>query len=111
MIGANSRRMACHPGWHVILLCFVSIGYLPAVVAAQAQAAAAEPAAAETRKLALPEARAREWEITPSVGVFQSFTSNARLDPPGDEKPDFFTTVIPGVSIHRQSPRLNLDLN
>jgi uncharacterized protein (PEP-CTERM system associated) len=54
---------------------------------------------------------AQDWKITPQISVFQSFTSNARLAPPGEEKSDFFTTVSPGIDIHRESPSLNFDLS
>jgi uncharacterized protein (PEP-CTERM system associated) len=57
------------------------------------------------------KAAADEWKISPSVSLFQSFTSNAGLDPPGHEKADFFTTLVPAVDVHRASPRLTFDLN
>ena len=54
---------------------------------------------------------AQDWEITPQILIFQSFTSNARLAPPGEERSDFFTTASPGIDIHRDSPSLKFDLN
>jgi uncharacterized protein (PEP-CTERM system associated) len=54
---------------------------------------------------------ADEWRIKPSVSAFESFTSNAGLDPPGKEKFDFATTISPAIDIHREAPRLALDLN
>ena len=54
---------------------------------------------------------AQDWKITPQISVFQSFTSNARLAPPGEEKSDFFTTVSPGIDVHRESSSLNFDLS
>jgi uncharacterized protein (PEP-CTERM system associated) len=54
---------------------------------------------------------AQDWKITPHISVFQSFTSNARLAPPGEEESDFFTTASPGIDIHRESPSLNFDLS
>ncbi|WP_119302655.1 TIGR03016 family PEP-CTERM system-associated outer membrane protein [Dongia deserti] len=54
---------------------------------------------------------ANDWEIKPSVSAFESFTSNARLDPPGEEKADFVTTVSPALDVHREGPRLTIDLN
>lgn len=56
-------------------------------------------------------ALAGEWEITPSVSLYQSFTSNSHLAPPGHEKADLFTTLSPAVEVHRASPRLDFDLN
>lgn len=84
--GVNSR-MLCHPMRRLIVLFVVSIGTIPS------------------------GALAKEWEIRPSVSLYQSFTSNARLAPPGDEKADFFTTLLPAVEVHRASPRLDFDLN
>jgi uncharacterized protein (PEP-CTERM system associated) len=54
---------------------------------------------------------AQEWLIQPSVSAFESLTSNARLDPPGEEKADFVTTISPSLDIHREAPRLTVDLN
>jgi uncharacterized protein (PEP-CTERM system associated) len=56
-------------------------------------------------------ATAGEWRIQPSVSAIQSFTSNADLDPPGKEKADFVTTLTPALDVHRDSPRLTVDLN
>lgn len=56
-------------------------------------------------------AAAEEWRIKPSVSAFESFTSNANLDPPGKERADFVTTVSPALDMHRDSPRLTVDLN
>jgi uncharacterized protein (PEP-CTERM system associated) len=62
--------------------------------------------------LLVPEAGLTdEWQIKPAVSAFESFTSNARLDPPGDERPDFVTTVSPSLDVHRDSPRLKFDMN
>jgi uncharacterized protein (PEP-CTERM system associated) len=55
-------------------------------------------------------ARADDWQITPSISAYESFTSNAELAPPGDEEADFATTISPGVNIHRDGPRLIFDL-
>jgi uncharacterized protein (PEP-CTERM system associated) len=54
---------------------------------------------------------AEEWRIEPSISIFESFTSNARLDPAGQETADFVTTVSPGLDVHRDAPRLTVDLN
>jgi uncharacterized protein (PEP-CTERM system associated) len=85
--GAGSRRLLCRPTRRLIPLFIVSVGFAPSW------------------------AWAGDWEISPSVSLYQSFTSNGRLAPPGDEKADFFTTLSPAIAIHRDSPRLNLDLN
>jgi uncharacterized protein (PEP-CTERM system associated) len=54
---------------------------------------------------------AQEWLIQPSVSAFESFTSNAGLDPPGEEETDLVTTISPSVDIHREGPRFIFDLN
>jgi uncharacterized protein (PEP-CTERM system associated) len=56
------------------------------------------------------EAHAGEWQIDPAIAAYESFTSNAQLDPPGKEKTDFVTTVSPSIDIHRKAPRLVFDL-
>jgi uncharacterized protein (PEP-CTERM system associated) len=55
--------------------------------------------------------RAGEWLITPGIAVDGSFTSNARLDPPGRENWDFITNVEPSISVHGRGDRLTLDLD
>ena len=87
MTGANSRRLPIGPVWHPVLLVIVLTGFAPS------------------------KAVADEWKVSPSVSLFQSFTSNAGLDPPGHEKADFFTTLAPAVEVHRDSPRLTFDLD
>jgi uncharacterized protein (PEP-CTERM system associated) len=56
------------------------------------------------------DAWADDWQIKPSISAYESFTSNAKLAPPGDEEADFATVVSPGVDIHRDGPRLIFDL-
>src|SRR5262249_54943235 len=51
------------------------------------------------------------WLIIPGVEVDGSFTSNARLDPPGKEKWDFIGNVEPSVSVRGQGDRLTFDLD
>ena len=57
------------------------------------------------------QAWAEDWEIHPSISTYESFTSNAGLDPPGKEHSDFVTTVSPGIEVDRKGPRLILDLS
>lgn len=59
---------------------------------------------------AAEKAQADGWQIEPSIAAYESFTSNAGLDPPGDEKVDFVTTVSPSIDVHRNAPRLVFDL-
>ena len=87
MAGACCRRIPYRLARRVILLFIVSMSFVP------------------------PRAWAGEWEVTPSVSLYQSYTSNARLAPPGHEKSDFFTTLSPAIDVHRDAPRLKLDLN
>ncbi len=56
-------------------------------------------------------ARAQDWKITPSVSLYESFTSNADLNPIGQGNPDFFTTLVPAISISGNTARLKLNLN
>ncbi|MFO1056652.1 MAG: TIGR03016 family PEP-CTERM system-associated outer membrane protein [Dongiaceae bacterium] len=55
-------------------------------------------------------ALAGEWVISPSVGLYESFTDNAQLDPPGQGNWDFFTNLVPAVTIHGEGGRMSLDL-
>jgi uncharacterized protein (PEP-CTERM system associated) len=64
-----------------------------------------------TVAFAAQEAHANDWKIEPSISAYESFTSNAGLDPPGKEKADFVTTVSPAIDVDRKGPRLNFDLN
>jgi uncharacterized protein (PEP-CTERM system associated) len=64
-----------------------------------------------TVALAAERAHADDWKIQPSISAYESFTSNARLDPPGKEKADFATTVSPAIDVNRKGPRLTFDLN
>jgi hypothetical protein len=74
-------------GWRLVAACAALPCFVPAVASAEG------------------------WEIKPSISTFETFTSNARLDPPGHEKADFATTLSPAIDIHRDAPRLKLDLN
>src|SRR5262249_30066320 len=55
--------------------------------------------------------RAGEWLITPGLEVDGSFTSNARLDPPGRENWDFIANVEPSISVQGRGDRLIFDLD
>jgi uncharacterized protein (PEP-CTERM system associated) len=55
--------------------------------------------------------RGDDWKITPSVSLYESFTSNASLNPLGQGNPDFFTTLVPAVDIRGDTSRLKLDLD
>jgi uncharacterized protein (PEP-CTERM system associated) len=52
-----------------------------------------------------------EWRISPSVGLFESFTDNADLSPPGQQRWDFVTNIEPAISIHGEGSRFSLDLD
>jgi len=56
-------------------------------------------------------ALAQGWEITPRLIVGETYTDNVFLDPPGDTEQDFVTQITPGVSILRESSRLDLSLD
>jgi uncharacterized protein (PEP-CTERM system associated) len=54
---------------------------------------------------------AQDWKITPSVSLYESFTSNAGLNPIGQGNPDFFTTLVPAVDVIGDTARLKLNLD
>jgi uncharacterized protein (PEP-CTERM system associated) len=54
---------------------------------------------------------AGDWTVAPSISLYQSFTSNAGLDPLGEAQPDFFTTLVPSIDILGDTPRLKLHLD
>ena len=55
--------------------------------------------------------RGDDWKITPSVSLYESYTSNASLNPLGQGNPDFFTTLVPAVDIRGDTSRLKLNLD
>jgi uncharacterized protein (PEP-CTERM system associated) len=59
----------------------------------------------------VPECRAQGWSVTPHASIYQSYTSNASLNPSGQENSDFFTTVSPSVEIRGDTPRIKLSLD
>src|SRR5438552_17210219 len=56
-------------------------------------------------------ASAEDWSFKPAVGLYESFTSNAKLAPPGDENWDFITALEPSIRIHGAGSRFTLDLD
>jgi uncharacterized protein (PEP-CTERM system associated) len=56
-------------------------------------------------------ASAGDWSIQPNVGLYESFTSNAKLDPPGKENWDFVTDLEPSIAVHGEGDRFTLDLD
>jgi uncharacterized protein (PEP-CTERM system associated) len=54
---------------------------------------------------------AADWRVTPEIAVQQSYTTNARDRPKGQEQGDFFTTVSPGVTLRGTTPSNTLTLN
>ena len=57
------------------------------------------------------QAKAGDWTITPSVSLNESYTSNASLNPTGQEDSDFFTTLVPSLAIRGKTPRVKLSLD
>ena len=55
--------------------------------------------------------RGDDWTITPSVSLYESYTSNASLNPLGQGNPDFFTTLVPAVDIRGDTSRLKLNFD
>ena len=56
-------------------------------------------------------ALADDWSFKPAIGLYESFTSNAKLAPPGDEDWDFITDLEPSVRVHGAGSRFTLDLD
>jgi uncharacterized protein (PEP-CTERM system associated) len=56
-------------------------------------------------------ASADDWSFKPAVGLYESFTSNAKLAPPGDENWDFVTDLEPSLVVHGAGGRFTLDLD
>src|SRR6266403_1722613 len=56
-------------------------------------------------------AQARDWIVTPRVSLYQSYTSNAGLQPDGQDRSDFFTTLVPSIGIRGDTARLKLSLD
>jgi len=56
-------------------------------------------------------ASAEDWSFKPAIGAYESFTSNARLAPPGDEDWDFITDLEPSLVVHGAGSRFTLDLD
>lgn len=54
---------------------------------------------------------AQGWDITPRLTIAEIYTDNRDLDPPGDEESDAVTELNPGISVRRQSARLDLSLD
>lgn len=61
--------------------------------------------------LAAPPAVALDWLVAPSVRLRESYTDNALLAPPGQEKSDFITEIAPAIALIASGPRLQLHLD
>jgi uncharacterized protein (PEP-CTERM system associated) len=55
--------------------------------------------------------QADDWVIKPSVSLYESYTSNAGLEPIGQGNSDFFTTLVPSINVRGDTARLKLNLN
>lgn len=66
-------------------------------------AAAGTPTVAGGRR-----AKTRGWSITPYLTAGEIFSDNITLAAPGNERADFVTELVPGVSIRGVGPRLSL---
>ena len=60
--------------------------------------------------LAIPDARAAEWKITPRIEAREAFTDNARLSR-GSKTSDFVTRVAPGIDLKAQGGRVLADVD
>ncbi|WP_440997092.1 TIGR03016 family PEP-CTERM system-associated outer membrane protein [Arhodomonas sp. SL1] len=54
---------------------------------------------------------AYEWEISPRVRVEETYTDNVALNPPGQEEEELVTELAPGIDIHGEGRRSELDLS
>ena len=57
------------------------------------------------------DARAEDWIVTPRVSLYESYTSNAGLNPDGQANSDFFTTLVPSIGVRGDTARLKLNLD
>jgi uncharacterized protein (PEP-CTERM system associated) len=55
--------------------------------------------------------RAGDWTITPSASLYESYTSNAQLNPLGQGEADFFTTLVPAIGIRGDTPAIKLNFD
>jgi uncharacterized protein (PEP-CTERM system associated) len=56
-------------------------------------------------------AMADQWRIMPRASVEESYTSNVRLAPKGQEESDLITRLTPGVSIRGTGPSLRVGVD
>jgi uncharacterized protein (PEP-CTERM system associated) len=61
--------------------------------------------------LASTPARAQNWEVTPYVGVRETYTTNATLAPSGFERDSFVTTLTGGITVNGAGARTRLNGN
>src|SRR5262249_45854308 len=54
---------------------------------------------------------ADDWSVKPAIGAYESFTSNARVAPPGGGNWDFVTDLERSVVLHGAGGRFTLDLD
>ena len=56
-------------------------------------------------------ASALDWLVAPSLRLRESYSDNALLAPPGQEKSDFITEIAPAIALIATGPRLQLHLD
>ena len=61
--------------------------------------------------LAAQPASALDWRVAPSLRLRETWTDNALLAPPGQEKSDFITEIAPSIALIASGPRLQLHLD
>ena len=61
--------------------------------------------------LVAPPAAALDWLVAPSLRLRESYTDNALLAPPGQEKSDFITEIAPAIAVIATGPRLQVHLD
>lgn len=53
-------------------------------------------------------ASAAQWVVVPTLSVSETYTDNVTLAPPGSQRSDWITQVVPGVSVAATGARLRL---
>ena len=56
-------------------------------------------------------ASALDWLVAPSLRLRESYSDNALLAPPGQEKSDFITEIAPAIALIASGPLLQLHLD
>jgi uncharacterized protein (PEP-CTERM system associated) len=67
--------------------------------------------AAFTFLWAIPEPRAAEWKVAPTITLNETYSDNISLAPSGFEDSDLRSQIVPGLAIHANGARIHLNLD